>query len=190
MHLTRIGDARRESRAGAAGALAGCLRNTRAVAGARHVHDRAGSESGQALVEFSLILFPFLILIAAVIQFGVGITFWQDQQRLAAQGARIAITNCGTAPAWCSPTLREHLATQTLSNGNRPDVTVCFTSKSEGTGTAMRAVPGDGVRVELETPFTFVPILGLGTITLSAKSTMRMEQRADHAGIVGAPLCS
>jgi hypothetical protein len=145
-------------------------------------------ERGQATTEFALILFPFLILIAAIIQFGIGISFWQDQQRLAAQGARIAITNCQTAPAWCSPTLEAYLENEPLSNGNRPDARVCFTSKSGGAGATARAIPGDSVRVELSAPFTFVPILGIGTIVLKANTTMRMEQEGTHAGLVGEPV--
>jgi hypothetical protein len=35
---------------------------------------------------------------------------------------------------------------------------------------------GDPVRVRLETPFTFVPLLGIGTITLRGEATMRLEQ--------------
>jgi hypothetical protein len=58
-------------------------------------------------------------------------------------------------------------------------VTVCYPS---GTSEI-----GDPVRVELESPFTFVPILGIGTITLSADATMRLEQ--EPTKIVGAGTC-
>lgn len=155
----------------------------------RESHTR-NSEAGQATTEFALILFPFLILVAAIIQFGIGISFWQDQQRLAAQGARIAITNCQTSPAWCTPTLEDYLEAAPLSNGNRPQATVCFTSRSGGTTMAPRAAPGDGVRVELTTPFTFVPILNLFTIDLTARTTMRMEQQATNPGIAAQPECT
>ena len=66
------------------------------------------TEHGQATVEFALILFPFLLLVVGLVQFGIAVSFWQDQQRLAAAGARVAAVNC-TAATWCTPTLAEYL---------------------------------------------------------------------------------
>jgi hypothetical protein len=143
-------------------------------------------EDGQTVVEFAIILFPLLLLVAGLIQFGIAINFWQDQQRLAAAGARVAIVNCAQA-AWCTPTLEQYLESQTLSNGNRPQATVCFASKTGENGTV--ADPGDSVTVYLESPFRVVPIFKIGTIMLSARTTMRLEQKATHAGIASAPVC-
>src|SRR5918992_2099973 len=56
-------------------------------------------ERGQALVEFALILPLFLILVVGLIQFGVGLNFWLDLNRLANQGARWAVVNCNPASA-------------------------------------------------------------------------------------------
>lgn len=147
----------------------------------------AGREEGQAVVEFALILFPLLLLVAGIIQFGIAINFWQDQQRLAAAGARVAVVNCAQA-SWCTPTLEQYLENRTLSNGNNPDAEVCFESKTGSNGTV--ADPGDQVTVYLESPFRLVPIIGVGTIMISARTTMRLEQRATHAGISGALVCS
>ena len=47
-------------------------------------------ESGQATVEFALILFPLLLLVAGIIWFGIGLNYWLDMQRIANQGARWA----------------------------------------------------------------------------------------------------
>jgi TadE-like protein len=143
-------------------------------------------EEGQAVVEFAIILFPLLLLVAGIIQFGIAVNFWQDQQRLAAQGARVAIVNCAQA-AWCTPTLEQYLEGQTLSNGNKPQATVCFVSRTGENGTV--ADPGDSVTVYLESPFKLVPIFGVGTIMISARTTMRLEQKATHAGIAAAPVC-
>src|SRR5918992_653966 len=54
-------------------------------------------ERGQALVEFALILPLFLILVIGLIQFGVGLNYWLDLNRLANQGARWAVVNCNPA---------------------------------------------------------------------------------------------
>jgi hypothetical protein len=154
--------------------------------GAARRHDR---ESGQAMVEFALILFPLLILVSGIIWFGIALNYWLDMQRIANQGARWAAVNnwppdCPRGSASCpSPnTLQETLVRQALTNGLRSTVTVevCYPDWPE-------AEAGDPVRVRLETPFTFVPILGIGTITLGADATMRLEQEPDL--ITGAAEC-
>ena len=54
---------------------------------------RAERESGQALVEFALILPLFLLIVVGIIQFGVALNFWLDMQRIANQGARWAVVD-------------------------------------------------------------------------------------------------
>lgn len=149
---------------------------------------RMRREDGQTMIEFALILFPLLFFVAGIIQFGIAVNFWLDQQRLAAAGARVAVVNC--AQAWCTPTLEEFLETQTLSKGNNPQATVCFESKTGNNAGTPIADPGDQVTVYLESPFKLVPIFGVGTIMLSARTTMRMEQKATNPGIASAPLCT
>ena len=152
---------------------------------------RQDPESGQAMVEFALVLFPLLLLVAGIIQFGIGLNFWLDMQRIANQGARWAVVNCGkpsTASVVCNPTLETYLENQPLSQGNKPDVTICFEATSGSGGTT--ATVGDPVTVELREPFNFVPIVGLGTINLKAAATMRLEQSPTHAGLSGVVACT
>jgi hypothetical protein len=125
-------------------------------------------------------------LVAGLIQFGIAVSFWHDQQRLATAGARVAVVNCAAA-SWCTPTLAQYLESQTLSNGNRPTATVCFRTKS---GTGGTAVVGDSIKVSLKAPFKLVPIFRIGTIYLGAETTMRLEQNATNPGIASAPVCS
>jgi|GEM_PF-790957 len=149
------------------------------VSGVRENASRRGGrrerESGQALVEFALILPLFIVLVVGIIQFGVGLNYWLDMQRIANQGARWAVVNkfpgCN-APATgppCSPTLQQYLQSEPVSGGLCPRVDITFP--------ATTSEVGDPVKVLLWTPFTFVPILGLGTINLSADATMRLEQK-------------
>ena len=71
--------------------------------GARRRQDR---ESGQALVEFVLVLFPLVILVGGVIQLGIGIANWHDLNRIANEGARFAATNawpgCAASQLTCT----------------------------------------------------------------------------------------
>ena len=45
------------------------------------------------MVEFALILFPLLTLVAGIIYFGIGLNYWLDMNRIANQGARWAVVN-------------------------------------------------------------------------------------------------
>ena len=143
---------------------------------------RPDRESGQATTEFALILFPLLILVAGIIQFGIGLNYWLDMQRIANQGARWAAVNnwppdCPRGSTSCgSPnTLQETLERQVFTAGLQSAVTIeiCYPSTTKASG--------DPVKVHLEAPFTFLPILGLGTITLGADATMRLEHTQDPA---------
>jgi hypothetical protein len=133
-------------------------------------------ESGQATVEFALILIPLLIIVVGIIQFGIALNYWLDMNRLSNQGARWAVVNAypgcpRTGPnAPCSPTLQGYIACQPLPTALKPTVTISFPA-----GTATR---GDPVQVSLSSPYSFSPIMKLKTITLRAKTTMRMEQDA------------
>jgi hypothetical protein len=139
------------------------------------VRRRPGSESGQATTEFALILFPLLLLVAGIIQFGIALNYWLDLQRIANQGARWAVVNnypgCPrTGPsAPCSPTLQEYIACQPVPGPLNPSVTISF--PSGGTPKS-----GDPVEVKVGTTFDFVPILGIGNIGLTGDATMRLEQ--------------
>lgn len=160
----------------------------------RHVIERArlrpDRESGQAITEFAIILFPLLMLVAGIIQFGIALNYWLDMQRIANQGARWAAVNCGqsatTPPSFnpCSPSLEQTLREQALSNGLESSVCVEISFPAGGTPKI-----GDPVKVRLKTPFQFVPILEIGTITLGADATMRMEQKPDDYAATPPPGC-
>jgi Flp pilus assembly protein TadG len=140
------------------------------------------------MVEFALILFPLLLLVVGVIQFGIGLNYWLDMQRIANQGARWAAVNnwppdCQRTATTCtntppcdsvtrsSTTLQNTLECQILTAGlqRAATVEVCYPN-------AGNKDTGNPVKVRLEADFTFVPLLGIGTITLGADATMRLEQ--------------
>jgi TadE-like protein len=136
-------------------------------------------ESGQAMVEFALVLFPLLLLVVGIIQFGIGLNYWLDMQRIANQGARWAAVNnwppdCPRGSSSCpSPntlqeTLHRQMLTKGLADNPTTSVEVCYPSG----GTAI----GDPVRIKISSDFDLLPILGVGHLTLRAKATMRLEQ--------------
>ena len=152
---------------------------TRNIKGVRRDHDR---ESGQSTVEFALILFPLLLLVAGIIQFGIALNYWLDMQRVANQGARWAAVNnwppdCPRGSTSCaSPnTLQEALQRQMISAGLKSNpstsVQVCY---PDGT-----KLTGDPVSVQIRSTFNLLPILGVGHLDLKAKATMRLEHSQD-----------
>jgi hypothetical protein len=149
-------------------------------------------ERGQALVEFALIVPVFLILVLGLIQFGVGLNYWLDLNRLANQGARWAVVNCNPASANVCRTknspqvdnIEAALKEQRTSRFNNMTVKVC----TETAGPGGRA-PGQPLTVLLETPLAFKQLLNLPGITIRGRATMRIEQNLTHPalapGIVG-----
>ena len=174
-------------------------------------HDHTGAwrrredrERGQAMVEFALILFPLLILVAGIIQFGIGLNFWLDSNRIANQGARWAVVNswpgcartaaadsctatpaCGTAPT--NTTLANYLKCEAISQGLRNSVTVTICYPDDGDPNTQVGAVGTPVRVRLEAPFEFVPILNIGTIQLRGSATMRLEQDQTNSNPTATP---
>jgi TadE-like protein len=125
-------------------------------------------ERGQALVEFALIAPLFLLIVVGIIQFGIGLNYWLDLNRIANQGARWAVVDkwpdCSSDPG-C--TLIEHLEMQAVSGGLDPEVSICFENGE---------TVGEPLTVRAEHEFNFLAIMDLAPITLRGKATMRIEQ--------------
>jgi hypothetical protein len=137
------------------------------------------------MVEFALILFPLLLLVVGIIQFGIALNYWLDMQRIANQGARWAAVDnwppdcpAGVAADDCDgdprPTLQESLVDAAVTSGLQSSVQVeiCY---PDGVGSQ-----GHPVQVRLVSPFKLLPILGWGSLDLRADATMRLEQQPEH----------
>ena len=162
---------------------------------------RQSRERGQATVEFALILFPLLILVVGIIQFGIGLSYWLDMNRLANQGARWAVVNgwpncprtqgtaCNATTVGPSNSLNVYLRQEALTGGLQSSVsaTVCYPTDGD-TSTPLGAV-GTPVRVQLDSPYGFRLIMKLGTLNLSARATMRIENDKPFNHLSGTPGC-
>jgi TadE-like protein len=163
---------------------------------------RQDPESGQAMVEFALILIPLLILVVGIIQFGIGLNYWLDMNRLANQGARWAVVNgwpncprtqpsaCSAATPGPSNSLPVYLRSEALTQGleNSVSVTVCYPTDGD-TGTALGAV-GTPVQVQLDSEYRFRLIMRLPVIDLSARATMRIENDKPFNHLSGTTGCN
>jgi hypothetical protein len=133
-----------------------------------------GRERGQVLVEFAIAAPVLLLLGLGILQFGFAVNYWLDLHRLANEGARWAAVNeypgCNATPAApCSPTLQTYLGQQPRAGAS---VAICLEEENGSPGSTR----GDAVTVRLTSPFTFLPIVNVGTISLSAAATMRIEE--------------
>jgi TadE-like protein len=169
------GRKKRGLRFGSGNADNGVMGSTRLSAGTRRASAKASRERGQALVEFALIAPLFLVIVVGIIQFGIGLNYWLDLNRIANQGARWAVVDhgwddCPKSATTCdSPTLQQHLESEPISGGLQPTAHIWFPDDDS-------PAPGESVTVCVKSNFTFLPILDLGTITLRGKATMRIEQ--------------
>jgi Flp pilus assembly protein TadG len=135
------------------------------------------------MVEFAL-LAPFLLLIVVgILQFGIALNNWLDMQRVANQGARWAASNtypgcdftsndavpCATGAI----TLQCYLASRkTTENSNSEDFGVNI-SFPNGTSDV-----GDPVKVTVSQQFSFLSIVRVPAINISASATMRLAEAA------------
>jgi hypothetical protein len=131
------------------------------------------------MVEFVLISPLLFVLVGGIVQMALALNYWLDMQRIANQGARWAVvaqyplpdgSMCTRDTVPCERTLQATLVDSAQSDGLEPNVCIAF--PADGGAHSV----GDPVRIRLETDFTFVPILGIGTLRLGADAEMRIEQ--------------
>jgi Flp pilus assembly protein TadG len=137
-------------------------------------------ESGQALVEFALVLPLLVLLLFGMLDFGKAYNYWNDATHLTAEGARFAAVNRKPDPASAQSLqlqLREQADTDELRNGGSAAVAapaqVCIAFPN---GTSAF---GDPVRVSMTFTYTFIPLIGdaagFMTRTITSTSVMRLE---------------
>jgi hypothetical protein len=161
----------------------------------RTPHARVGrrSETGQATVEFALILLPLLILVAGIVYFGIGLNYWLSMNKVANQGARWAAVNswppvcprstasgysCAVSNATCaqinssSPPKARLQDVLRCQSPNNAASTICFPGLGKSQSTAVR---GDPVKIKLTSPYKFF-FMSKFSVMLTATATMRLEQ--------------
>jgi Flp pilus assembly protein TadG len=153
---------------------------------ARKPKQNPRNESGQALVEFALVLPILLLILLGMLDFGKGINYWIDQTHLANEGVRFAAVNRNPG----SGTLQQYILSQAdtteLRNGGTSSLpskaTVCISFPS-GTSSV-----GDPVRVTMSANYHWMyffshlkyygkPLANVTTRTITGQATMRLEAR-------------
>ena len=124
-------------------------------------------EDGVAMTEFALILPIFMVIVAGLLGFGRVFFYWIQANHVANETARWAIVDRNP---YAPTTLQQHACEQLERR----------VQLGEHDGLHRRAQGhqnlGDPLKVTVAKPFTFVPILDIGKITIRASSTMRIER--------------
>jgi Flp pilus assembly protein TadG len=137
---------------------------------------RLRSESGQALVEFALVLPVLVLAMMMVLEFGKVFNYWQDEAHLANQAARLAAVDQNPGGGTLQQYIQAQADAPELKNGGTDSVAspakVCITP-----GSAV----GDPVKATVTISYKWLPILGgVASTNISGSATMRMERPASH----------
>jgi TadE-like protein len=150
-----------------------------------HIRSRLAAEDGQSAIEFALVLPFVLVILLGFVDLGFVFNFWNDEQHLAASGARMAVVNrVPTNPCGTGSNLQAYIKCQADSRALReggtsqiPDpLEVCV----EFPGGRL---PGQPVKVTVQTTYRFFPGLRLSQVNLKGSATMRLETTPDTTTI-------
>lgn len=136
---------------------------------------RATRNDGQALVEFSLAIVVFLLLMMAIFDFGRAIMQYNGVAQAAREIARVTAVHEGadfTIPSGRSPETNDVIATQKRLIPFLQDPTITCVA-IDGTAITTGCREGNWINVEIHAPYTpITPLLGLvGTWNLFSSST-------------------
>jgi Flp pilus assembly protein TadG len=149
----------------------------------RRLSRLGGSESGQAVVEFGMVVPLLCVLVLALFQFGKAMNYWIDLTHVANQGARLAAVDIdlSKAPYSSGMTLQQYVQQQAETTELKgADVSICFPTGSQ--------TAGSPVTVEVSYPANFIwNYAGFidRTITIRGKATMRLEHDATNFSASG-----
>jgi len=129
----------------------------------RSISTRFKDESGQAAIEYALVL-PFVILVLFVlVNFGFLYNYWNNEQHLASVAARFAAVgvNPDTSKSFKAAILAQADASSLTNNA-----TICVSFPNG------RAI---GSPVTVDVAYQYTPFQGFPAVTLHGKATHRLE---------------
>jgi Flp pilus assembly protein TadG len=144
------------------------------------------NDSGQALVEFALVLPILLLVLLGMLDFGKGMNYWIDETHLANEGVRFAAVNRNPGAG----TLQDYILSQADTNELRSGGSSSLPSRAQvcisfpnGTTSV-----GDPVRVTMSADYHWMyffshvkyfgtPLANITTRTITGEATMRLEAR-------------
>ena len=137
---------------------------------------RQRASRGQALVEFSLAVTVFLLLMMAIVDFGRGIYMYNGVSQAAREVARTTSVHPGS-PLGSSTDATDTVNVQKRLVPGLQDPTYSCVAADTYAVVARVCLPGDLVRVEITAPFSpITPLLGaFGSFDLKGSSTVEIQ---------------
>jgi Flp pilus assembly pilin Flp len=139
------------------------------------------NERGTAVVEFALVALPLCLIVFGILDFGRALNYYNNLTQLAGQGARAATVNQNPNGGAATSNFQQILACDAASGELRKGVNVQIASTPSNVG--------DPVTVTAYFDFHFIPLLGIGTIRLSATQTERNESPSTPSYNAGTATC-
>lgn len=142
-------------------------------------------ERGQSLVEFALLVPIFLLLVFAIVDFGMGFHAWITVTNSAREGARLGAVrpplNVLSSPCYGKPSLAQCIEDRVRATADTLDQ-----SKLAVTVTNAQGQPGGSVVVDVDYAYTLItPLAGIlqlvsgntigPSLNLSSTADMRLE---------------
>jgi hypothetical protein len=133
-------------------------------------HRRRHASDGQALVEFSLAIIVFLVMVVGIFDLGRGIYAYNGVAEAAREIARVTSVHIGSPP-WTSSETADRIATQRALVPDMGDVE--FDCLDLYGGAQANCGSGDYVKVTVTANYQPISLIGLGgTFTLSSSSSV------------------
>jgi hypothetical protein len=136
------------------------------------IRRRLRNDSGQSFVEFTLVVPLALVMLLGVVDLGKAMSYWLDSSHLANEAARYAAVQ--SCPACTPPNmlgLPAAIKDQAETSQLKAATSVCI---EDLTGPSWAL--GDTVKVTVSSPYDFLHLLNLASITVKGTSTMRIER--------------
>ena len=124
-------------------------------------------ESGQSLIELAFAIPLVLLVLLALVDFGLALNTWIDATQVATEGARLASVN---GPNATCTTLANQIKTDAFGGLSTGKVTIRFPGAS--------GAIGQPVQVVVTTPYKYTPggLIPGTVLNIAAAATMRLEQ--------------
>lgn len=141
---------------------------------------RPGRESGQAVVEFAMVVPILCVLVLVLVDFGKGMNYWLDLNHVASEGARKAAVNTFPTAGEYQTYMLDRLETSELKAGGTDSVptgatiAICLPEGGD---------VGDPVTVQVSVAYHWIPFISHTDWQIRGTATMRLEQKASFSGV-------
>jgi hypothetical protein len=139
-----------------------------------------GRESGQAVVEFAMVVPILCVLVLVLVDFGKAMNYWLDLNHVSSETARKAAVNAFPTAGEYQTYALAKLETSELKDGGTDsvpaasNVAICLPEGGD---------VGDPVTVQISVGYDWIPFIDHTNWQIRGTATMRLEQKALFSGV-------